>query len=73
MAFVESDALLTIEREVGATGLGVTINRPEDRDGNITPDELWVHPPALGGMMLGMSRPTMAWTWSGYPDRVRQL
>ncbi len=73
MAFVQSDVLLTIEREVGASGLGVTINRPEDRDGDITPDELWVHPPALGGMMLGMSRPSMAWTWSGYPDRVRHL
>ncbi|HIA47041.1 MAG TPA: hypothetical protein EYN96_03510 [Candidatus Hydrogenedentes bacterium] len=73
MAFVQSDVLLTIEREVSASGLGVTINRPEDRSGDISPDELWVHPPALGGMMLGMSRPSMAWRWSGYPERVRQL
>ena len=31
---------------------------------------LFVHPRALGGIMLGVSRTTYAWTWSGHPDRV---
>jgi hypothetical protein len=39
------------------------------RDG--VPDNLFIHPKALGGMMLGVSRTTHAWTWSGHPERVR--
>lgn len=35
------------------------------------PDTLFIHPPALGGMMMGVSRTTFGWTWSGHPDRVR--
>ena len=32
---------------------------------------LFIHPRALGGIMLGVSRVSYAWTWSGYPARVR--
>ncbi len=35
------------------------------------PDNLFIHPRALAGMMLGVSRTTFAWTWSGHPERVR--
>ena len=35
------------------------------------PDGLFIHPRALGGAMLGVSRTTHAWTWSGSPARVR--
>ena len=38
------------------------------RDG--VPDSLFIHPKALSGMMLGVSRTTHAWTWSGHPERV---
>jgi hypothetical protein len=31
---------------------------------------LFLHPSALGGPMLGLSRPTQAWQWSGHPERV---
>ena len=34
------------------------------------PDNLFLHPRALGGAMLGVSRATHAWTWSGHPERV---
>jgi hypothetical protein len=34
------------------------------------PNGLFVHPRALGGVMLGVSRTSYAWTWSGYPNRV---
>lgn len=34
------------------------------------PNGLFVHPRALGGTMVGVSRTTYAWTWSGYPERV---
>jgi len=32
-------------------------------------DGLFLHPKALGGVMLGVSRTSHAWTWSGYPER----
>lgn len=70
MAFGESDVMSTIEADTNAAGAGQTIDRPENRDASRTPDQMWLHPPTLGGMMLGISRPTMAWTWSGKPDRV---
>jgi hypothetical protein len=30
----------------------------------------FIHPQALGGAMVGLSRRTYAWTWSGHPERV---
>ncbi|MCC6211299.1 MAG: VOC family protein [Burkholderiales bacterium] len=34
-------------------------------------DGLWVHPRSLHGMLLGVSRASFAWTWSGRPDLVK--
>ena len=34
-------------------------------------DNLFLHPQALGGVMLGVSRASYAWTWSGAPERVQ--
>jgi hypothetical protein len=39
------------------------------REGSV-PDNLFVHPAALSGLLLGVSRRTFAWTWSGSPERV---
>ena len=33
-------------------------------------DGLFIHPGATGSIMMGVSRTTFAWTWSGYPERV---
>ena len=33
-------------------------------------DNLFIHLRALGGMMMGVSRTTFGWTWSGHPERV---
>jgi hypothetical protein len=33
----------------------------------------FIHPQALGGVMLGLSRRTYAWTWSGHPERVEAI
>lgn len=35
------------------------------------PDTLFVPPQALDGLLLGVSRESVAWGWSGAPDRVR--
>jgi hypothetical protein len=32
------------------------------------PNNLFVHPTALGGVLLGVSRTNWAWTWSGRPE-----
>ncbi len=39
--------------------------------GDAPVDNLFLHPRALGGVMLGVSRSTFAWTWSGAPERVQ--
>ena len=33
-------------------------------------DGLWVRPSALCGLLLGISRTTVGWEWSGQPARV---
>jgi hypothetical protein len=71
MAFAESAAMVAIEQ--AAKGVGLTVDRPPARAAKHTADQLWLHPPSLGGMMLGVSRPTMAWRWSGHPERVAAL
>ncbi len=73
MCFAESPNLLEIERRVLARGVGITVDRPAGRAGDEVADQMWIHPPGLGGVMLGLSRPTMAWTWSGHPERVRAI
>ena len=73
MAFAESAAMTKIESAVKSAQAGMTIDRPATRAETKSADQLWLHPPALGGMMLGISRPTMAWKWSGHPERVEAL
>jgi hypothetical protein len=34
-------------------------------------DGCWVHPKSLHGLLLGISRATLGWEWSGRPERVR--
>lgn len=68
MGFAEASDLLDIEGRIPASG--VTIDRPDGRRSEQTPDQVWIHPPTLGGVMLGVSRPSMAWMWSGHPNRV---
>ena len=73
MAFAESSRMTKIERAAMAAKAGITIDRPGERNADRTADQLWLHPPTLGGMMLGISRPSMAWRWSGHPERVEAL
>ena len=69
MAFAESHALAAIEARARESGRGFTVVPPTpDPVGGA--DTVFLHPDALGGMMLGLSRPTQAWQWSGHPERV---
>lgn len=60
MCFGESNQLDTVAERCRELGVGHTAS----------PDGVFVHPDALGGVMMGLSRPTYAWTWSGHPERV---
>lgn len=69
MCYVETndlaDVISRLERH-GARYVRRT-DTPVERDG------LWVHPSALNGVLMGVSRKTLAWQWSGKPDRVQPL
>ncbi len=70
MAFAESRELGAIEARARECRAGHTPeSRAEQRKG-ADPHTLFLHPSALGGMMLGLSGPTVAWRWSGHPERV---
>ena len=43
---------------------------PRGGDQATEKDGLWVHPSALHGLLLGVSRTTLAWHWSGRPGQV---
>jgi hypothetical protein len=46
---------------------------PRGNDPRAERDGLWVHPSALHGLLLGVSRTTLAWEWSGRPGLVAPL
>jgi hypothetical protein len=71
MAFAESDHTVAIEQAATMARAGITIDRPLGRATGKPADQMWLHASTLGGVMLGISRPTMAWTWSGHPERVK--
>lgn len=73
MAFAESAHMAHIERKARGADAGITVDRPSKRAESSTADQMWLHPPSLGGVMLGISRPSMAWRWSGHPERVTSL
>jgi hypothetical protein len=70
MCYIEThdfDALKARLLEAGATLIPRGPDVAGERDG------LWVHPKSLHGMLLGVSRTTLAWEWSGRPELVRPL
>jgi hypothetical protein len=36
------------------------------------PEGLFIHPTALHGMLMGVSRTKLAWTWSGRPELAKR-
>ena len=70
MAYAESQQIGGIEQAARADGVGLTLDPREQRQAGRDQEQIWLHPAALGGMMLGISRPTLAWRWSCNPERV---
>ncbi|MBW2385958.1 MAG: hypothetical protein JRG92_20185 [Deltaproteobacteria bacterium] len=71
MAFAECAELASVEERAKHAGGGYTaVPAADTRQEGDGADTLFLHPASLGGMMLGLSRPGFAWTWSGHPERV---
>lgn len=67
MCYVEVDDVRPIIARLAARGGRFT---PRGQDATTERDGLWVHPSALCGLLLGVSRTTVGWEWSGQPARV---
>jgi len=68
MFFVETDDVGAIENRLTARGARFAAHR-RDEAGLA---ELFIHPSAFLGVLIGVSRTEHAWTWSGDPDRARR-
>lgn len=67
MCYAETEDVGAIVRRLTRRGARFT---PRGGDPLAERDGLWIHPSALGGLLLGISRTTVAWEWSGRPERV---
>jgi len=70
MAFAECPDLAALAGRLRERGARFTAVPPERGGEGRAVHTLFVHPPGLGGMMLGLSRPDYAWSWSGRPERA---
>jgi catechol 2,3-dioxygenase-like lactoylglutathione lyase family enzyme len=68
MFFVETDDVGAIAQRLEARGSRFAAHR-RDEAGLA---ELFIHPSAFLGVLIGVSRTEHAWTWSGDPDRARR-
>jgi len=68
MCYVETHDFDGLKRRLADSGATLT---PRGRDIAGERDGLWVHPRDLHGMLLGVSRTSLAWEWSGRPELVR--
>jgi 4-hydroxyphenylpyruvate dioxygenase-like putative hemolysin len=68
MFFVETDDVDALAQRLEARGSKFA-PRPRDQAGM---PELFIHPSAFNGVLVGVSRTEHAWTWSGDPERARR-
>ncbi len=68
MFFVETDDVDALAKRLEARGSKFA-PRPPDQAGM---PELFIHPTAFNGVLVGVSRTEHAWTWSGDPERARR-
>lgn len=67
MGYVETDDVAAVQRALEARGA-----RYAGRTDDPNPEGLFIHPSALHGMLLGVSRTNLAWTWSGRPELAKR-
>jgi catechol 2,3-dioxygenase-like lactoylglutathione lyase family enzyme len=66
MCYVETDHVAEIIERLERLGRPFARRRDEHN-----PEGLFVHPKALHGVLLGVSRTDLAWLWSGRPELAR--
>lgn len=66
MAYLEADDPAAIRARLEEHAPGDWTGPRDARQ----PDNLYLHPKALGGLLLGVSRTSFGWIWSGHPERV---
>lgn len=66
MCYVETDDVASIIGHLERRGA-----RHARRQDEHNPEGLFVHPSALHGVLLGVSRTNLAWRWSGRPELAR--
>lgn len=64
MCYVETDHVARVIERLEKRGARYA-GRPDNQDG------LFIHPAALHGMLMGVSRTNLAWRWSGRPELAR--
>ena len=67
MGYVETDDVAAVQSALEARGA-----RYAGRTDDPNPEGLFIHPSALHGMLLGVSRSNLAWTWSGRPELAKR-
>lgn len=68
MCYMESDRFDELKDRLLAGGAVLTPRGPDIASER---DNVWVHPKSLHGMLLGISRETFAWDWSGLPELIQ--
>jgi len=68
MFFIETDDVGAIETRLKERGLRFASHRRDDAG----LAEMFIHPTAFLGVLIGVSRTEHAWTWSGDPERARR-
>ena len=63
MGYVETDDVAAVQRRLDERGA-----RYAGRSDDPNPEGLFIHPTALHGMLMGVSRTNLAWSWSGRPE-----
>jgi len=67
MGYVETDDVSAIQRRLEERDA-----RYDGRSDDPNPAGLFIHPTALHGMLMGVSRTNLAWSWSGRPELAQR-
>jgi catechol 2,3-dioxygenase-like lactoylglutathione lyase family enzyme len=67
MGYVETDDVAAVQRRLDERGA-----RYAGRSDAPNPEGLFIHPTALHGMLMGVSRTNLAWSWSGRPELAQR-
>ncbi len=64
MCYVEAAEIAPLIERLEAKGMRYAGRTPDDPN----PEGIFLHPSTLHGVLMGVSRTTLAWVWSGHPE-----